>query len=241
MLPSLRIVSFLACTATFGIAQDSRGTISGRTVDPAGSAIPGVLVRIVNTQTGALLEAKSNDSGNFTIPFVLPGFYDVTAELSGFKRLERRGVEVRVNDNVTLDLPLAIGDVSESVEVSDAPPPLDTSSVSLGQVYERRRLVDLPIQSGNPTELAKTAPGSVSISSLGIQKAAFNNGLSQIVTNGNTTYANEFLIDGVPTPLRKATSLVWPFRLLKRRSVSLRARPHPTTPLSGILLGRLLI
>lgn len=75
-------------------------------------------VRIINTQRGALLDAKSNDSGNFTIPFVLLGFYDVTAELSGFKRLERKGVEVRVND-VTLDLPLAIGDVSESVEVSD--------------------------------------------------------------------------------------------------------------------------
>jgi len=199
MLRLLRIITFLAgASVSCAVAQDSRGTVSGRVADPGGSAVSGVNVRIANTSTGAQLEAKSNDAGNFTILFVLPGFYDLTAELSGFKRLERKNVEVRVNDSVTLDLGLTIGDVAESVEVSGAAPPLDISTVSLGQVYEKRRLVDLPIQSGNPAELAKTAPGSVSISSLGIQKAAFNNGLSQIVTNGNTTYANEFLIDGVP-------------------------------------------
>jgi len=192
----LSVIFSLALTCAFG--QDSRGTISGRTLDSSGAALPAVRVRAVNTGTGAAVEAKTNEAGNYTLPFLLPGFYDVTAEITGFQKLDRKGVEVRVNDSVTVDLKLTVGDVSQSLEVSASTPLLETGAISLGQVVDRARLVDLPIQSGNPAELAKSAPGSVSISSLGIQKAAFNNGLSQMVTNGNTAYSNEFMIDGVP-------------------------------------------
>ncbi len=187
-----------ACLSAFLSGQDSRGTISGRTLDPSGAAVPGVLVRAVNNGTGAAVEARSNEAGNYTIPFVLPGVYSVSAELAGFQRLERKNVEVRVNDSVALDLNMSLGDVTQSMEVTASTPLLETGNVSLGQVVDRARLVELPYQSGNPAELAKLAPGSVSTSSLGIQKAAFNNGLSQMVTNGNTVYSNEFMIDGVP-------------------------------------------
>src|SRR4051794_23644247 len=195
------VLTLIALTCTSvppALGQDSRGTISGRSVDPSGSPIAGVLVRALNTGTGVAIEARTNEAGNYTLPFLLPGFYDISAEISGFSRLERKGIEVRVNDNVTVDLAMAIGDVNQSVQVEASTPLLETGSVSLGQVVDRARLVDLPFQSGNPAELAKIAPGSVSVSSLGIQKAAFNNGLSQMVTNGNPAYSNEFMIDGVP-------------------------------------------
>ena len=198
MLRPLLKLSLSTFTLSLAFAQDSRGTISGRALDPSGASLPAVRVRAVSTGTGAAVEARTNDAGNYTLPFLLPGFYDVTAEVAGFQKLDRKGVEVRVNDNVTVDLRMTIGDVTQSLEVNAATPLLETGAVSLGQVVDRARLVDLPIQSGNPAELAKSAPGSVSISSLGIQKAAFNNGLSQMVTNGNTAYSNEFMIDGVP-------------------------------------------
>ncbi|MCU1258262.1 MAG: hypothetical protein JWO80_1147, partial [Bryobacterales bacterium] len=84
-------------------AQDSRGSISGRAVDQSGSSVTGVQVRATNTGTGASVDAETNDSGNYTLPFLLPGIYNVTAELTGFQKLERKGVEVRVNDSVTVD------------------------------------------------------------------------------------------------------------------------------------------
>ena len=129
----------------------------------------------------------------------------MNAGLTGFQKLEREGIEVRVNDSVTVDLQLSVGDVSQSIEVSGATPLLEIGAVNLGQVYDTARITDLPIQSGNPAELAKSSPGTVSISSLGIQKAAFNNGLSQMVTNGNTAYSNEFMIDGVPNTFAEGT------------------------------------
>lgn len=178
--------------------QDSRGAISGRAIDPSGSAVPNVQVRAVNTKTAVSVQATTNEAGNYALPFLLPGVYDVSAELTGFRKLERKAVEVRVNDSVSLELQMMVGDVTQSLEVNASTPLLETGSVSLGQVVDRERLIYLPFQSGNPAELAKSAPGSVSTSSLGIQKAAFNNGLSQMVTNGNTAYSNEFLIDGVP-------------------------------------------
>lgn len=196
MLRSTLLLSLLAISSA--LAQDSRGTIQGRTLDSSGATIPGVRIRVTNTATSAAIEATTNDAGNYTLPFLLPGFYNVTAEISGFQKLDRKAVEVRVNDTVTVDLQLTIGDVTQSLEVSGSTPLLETGAVSLGQVVDRARIVDLPIQSGNPAELAKSAPGSISTSSLGIQKAAFNNGLSQMVTNGNTAYSNEFMIDGVP-------------------------------------------
>ena len=193
------LLSFFLITAFVSVrAQDSRGTISGRAADQSGASVANVQVRATNTGTGAGIEATTNDSGNYTLPFLLPGFYNVSAELIGFQKLERKAVEVRVNDSVTVDLRLTVGDVTQSMEVSGSTPLLEIGTVSLGQVFDRDRIADLPIQSGNPAELAKSSPGAVSTSSLGIQKAAFNNGLSQMVTNGNAAYSNEFMIDGVP-------------------------------------------
>ena len=116
-------------------------------------------------RTSVAVQATTNDAGNYALPFLLPGIYDVSAELTGFKKLERKGVEVRVNDSVNLELQMMVGDVTQSLEVNASTPLLETGSVSLGQVVDRERLIYLPFQSGNPAELAKSAPGSVSVSS----------------------------------------------------------------------------
>ena len=69
---------------------------------------------------GTTLEARANESGLFTIPYLLPGLYSVSAERSGFKKLTRNDIEVRVGETVTLDLRLSLGDVAESVEVNES-------------------------------------------------------------------------------------------------------------------------
>ncbi len=205
MFTRLITISILVfCTSLS--AQESRGTIAGRITDPSGSALPGVEVRALNTQTGASVATRSNAAGLFSMPYLLPGVYQVSAQLAGFSRLERKGVEVRVSETADLDLALTVGDVTQVLEVSGSTPLLESSNVSLGQVVDRRRLVDLPIASGNAAELVLLAPGTTNATDLRSRKAAFNNGPSQVTTDGNAQYSNEFAIDGVPNTFASGSS-----------------------------------
>jgi hypothetical protein len=203
---NLTIAAVFCICAPFALAQDTRGTILGRILDPSGAVLPNAAVRAVNTETGVTLETHSNDSGNYSIPFVLPGTYNLSAEVAGFKSLARKGIEVRVGDHVEVDLRMAVGDTSESIEVIGTTPILETSSVSLGQVVDNKRIEELPIQSGNAAEFVLLSPGTTNATDLRSRKAAFNNAPSQVVTDGNAQYSNEFAIDGVPNTFASGTT-----------------------------------
>lgn len=178
--------------------QDTRGTIFGRVTDSTGAVLTGATVRATNPETGVNLESTTNDSGNYSIPFIIPGTYDVSARLSGFKSLDRKGVEVHVSSRVELNLQLSVGDARESIEVVASAPLLETGNVTLGQVVDTRRITELPLQSGNAAEFVLLSPGTANATDLRARKAAFNNAPSQVVTDGNAQYSNEFAIDGIP-------------------------------------------
>jgi hypothetical protein len=133
------LISFVCITGAF--AQESRGTIIGRVTDASGGAMPGVEVRAVNTATNVMATAATNEAGNFNIPFLLPGTYRVTAEFAGFKKFVRENVEVRVSETVELNLQLEVGSVSEVTEIRSETPLLDTTTPSLGQVIDQRRVL----------------------------------------------------------------------------------------------------
>jgi hypothetical protein len=183
---------------TGAFAQESRGTIIGRITDASGAVMRGVEVRAVNTATNVMATAATNEVGNFNIPFLIPGTYQVTAELAGFKKFIRNSVEVRVSETVELDMQLEIGSVSEITEIISETPLLDTATPSLGQVIDQRRVQELPLFAGNPTEMALLAPGVVNATDMRLRKASATNASSQIGTDGNGQYNNEFTIDGVP-------------------------------------------
>jgi hypothetical protein len=192
---NLLFVCFLASASLW--AQDPRGTILGRVIDSSRAVIPGVAVRATNVATGVSASAKSNAAGSYTLPYLIPGTYTVSAELAGFKRFVREGVQVRVSESVELNIPMEVGQVTETVEITAESPLLDTSSSSLGQVIDSRRILELPTLAGNAFELALLTPGVVNGTNLRDRKPAFNNGNSQVSTDGNGTYNNEFQIDGV--------------------------------------------
>src|SRR3981081_3126144 len=77
-------------------AQESGGTIKGRIVDSTGAVVVGADVRVSNRNTGATTAGRTNESGNYTVPYLVPGTYDVTVEFTGFKKSERPGVQLRV-------------------------------------------------------------------------------------------------------------------------------------------------
>lgn len=180
------------------MAQDGRGTITGRVVDTSGAVVPGAEVHAVNVQSGASAGAVTSASGTYSIPYLLPGTYTVSAEQKGFKKTERRDIEVRVDDVLNLELQLQVGSTTESVEVAAVPPLLEVSNVSLGQVVDARRMAELPIQAGNPDELVLLTPGVVNTTNLKARKASFNNAASQFSTDGGIQFSNDYTIDGVP-------------------------------------------
>src|SRR5918911_1943792 len=91
-------------------AQEFRGSITGRVSDTAGAVVSGAQVSATNTATNTATWATTDDSGDYTLLYLSPGKYDIAVEARSFKKLLRRGIEVRVGDKLTLDLTLEVGE-----------------------------------------------------------------------------------------------------------------------------------
>ena len=139
-------------------AQEARGTIAGTIRDGSSSVIPGATVTIANTEMGTTVSVVTNDVGFYQVPYLIPGTYQVTAELQGFKKAARE-VEVRIADRLEVDLALAIGETVESVTVVADTPLLETTNASLGNVVDSRRISQLPTPHGDPYALIRLAAG----------------------------------------------------------------------------------
>lgn len=188
---------WLCVAAGLAWAQDPRGAITGTVMDATNAVIPGVAVRATNVETGVSASAVSNAAGVYHIPFLLPGTYRVTAELTGFKRFVREGIEVRVGETVGLPIQMEVGAVTETVEVKETTPLLDTTAASLGQVFDQRRILELPQRGYNPMELTLLTPGVVNTTNMRLRKAMAPEATSQIMADGAGQYNNEFQIDGI--------------------------------------------
>src|ERR1051325_5668936 len=122
--------------ATSLFAQEFRGTITGQVTDHTGGVVPKVTVTAQNTDTNVATSTVTNGSGAYSIPFLQPGRYSVSAGLAGFKKAMRQ-VEIRVGDRLMVDLKLEVTDVQTSVQVgADSTPLLDTVSATLGSVVD---------------------------------------------------------------------------------------------------------
>ena len=196
-LETLGLAIAVIIGGSLALGQDPRGAITGTVTDKTAAVIPGVAVRAVNAETGVAASAASNAAGNYHIPFLLPGMYRVTAELAGFKRFVRDNIEVRVGDTVGLTIQMEIGEVTESIEISETTPLLDTTGASLGQVIDRRRIAELPQRGANPMELALLAPGVFNPTDMRLRTAKHPNSVSEIAADGGSSYTNEFQIDGI--------------------------------------------
>ncbi len=191
----LFIVGIVGIALPFAAAQEFRGSILGRITDPSGAVVPGASIHVVNEDTGTKIETLSNENGNYTVPFLLPGRYSLTVELLGFKKAVRGGVVVHVQDKVTIDFTLEIGSTADSVVVTSETPLLQTANADLGQVVSREFLDRLPITGQSPLILADMAPGVI-----GGSGGYTGNAQNSIIINGGNggTGGNDVVIDGVP-------------------------------------------
>jgi hypothetical protein len=155
----LRLAFSLLLSSVLLLAQDARGTIVGKILDPSRAAIPGAVVQITNQNMGTKLSLTAGDSGLYQASFLIPGFYRVSVEHPGFKKFVREGIELRVNDRLEVEVVLELGNADQSVTVSGETPLLNTESASLGTVVDGRRVTELPIPHGNPYFLIGLAAG----------------------------------------------------------------------------------
>ena len=112
-LAALALAIFIC--ASVADAQDFRGGITGRITDAQGGRLPGVTVTATHLATNVISTATTDTDGGFSIPYLAPGAYKVTAELSGFKKAAREGIDVRIGDRIELALSLEVGSFEETV------------------------------------------------------------------------------------------------------------------------------
>lgn len=190
------ILMFLL-SVTCAMGQEARGVITGRVSDGTDAAVAGARIQASNVETGIVTTAVSSDSGDYRLPFLIPGTYQVTAEFSGFKKVSMDKVEVRVGETLDLPLRLEVGSAAETVEVSGAAPLLESGTASVGTFMDSRRLQELPQRGGNPMELARLAPQVVNLTNLRALKASSPSGTSQMAVAGGPRFSTEFQIDGI--------------------------------------------
>src|SRR5579864_2595524 len=126
-------------------SQAVNGTLLGTVTDSSGAIVPNAKVTITETNTGISHSAMTNESGNYSFPDLPPGTYDVTVEQSGFKKESRKANDVLVNSTVRVNITLQPGNVSETVEVTGAPPPLQADRADTGAKIEVRLVEDAPL------------------------------------------------------------------------------------------------
>ncbi len=187
------IVVFAALAAVPpAVPQTITATLQGIVTDATEAVIPGASVTVVNTATNAEFVTESSAGGRFVAPSLQPGPYRVVIEAEGFKRVERTGLVLAVEQTAQIQVVLEVGAVTEVVEVSAEAPLLESTTSSMGQVIDNQKITNLPLNSRNPYRLALLVPGvSGRISDV------FNGG--RILVNGGRPGTNEILVDGVPS------------------------------------------
>jgi hypothetical protein len=144
-------------------AQGLFGSISGVVTDPSGAVVPGATVKVINVDTRVTSVLKTNAAGVYNATSLNPGNYRVEAEAGGFKTSVANNIVVEVNSSPKVDLTLAVGQTSETVQVTgENTPILQTQQTDLGQTVNSTRLEELPTQSGSgrsPYNFLVLAPG----------------------------------------------------------------------------------
>ena len=195
----VRNTVFAACAVFLATAAHAqfKASIQGTVMDPQGTAVPGAKVTIANQDTGVSRDTVASGEGFYRIGELPPGKYSVTVEAPGFKRSVRPQIQVRVDQHITIDMALEIGQASESVQVRAETPLLDTSTTSMGQVLSSRAVLDLPLLTGNVTPMAGLSPGVLFMPTFPKDVRPFDTGSgSAIAGDGTRIGAAQFMLDG---------------------------------------------
>ncbi len=192
-------ILFICLFASGAFAQSTNGLLTGVVTDNTGALLTDAKVEAINLETGFSRTITTDASGAYTLQQLPLGLYRVTVSKSGFGTTVQDKVQIEVNQSVTLDVHLQVGAVSQTVQVNTAPPQLNTTSSTLGDVIGHEETVELPLNGREFTQLTLLTPGASPQQDS--QQANFTvalggGGVSPSV-NGQRGEQNNFTMDGV--------------------------------------------
>lgn len=189
------VASLLAAMAAPGLqAQTATGQVTGAVKDSSGAMIAGAKVTIVNQSTGATRTVTTNDAGMYSFPLLPVGLYSVTAEQQGFSQAKRSDIQLNVDQIFRVDLDLAVGATTETVNVQGAAVAIDSETAAIGQVVSQRQVTELPLNGRNFLQLLFLGAGAVETSGeQGTMRQGAGNAIS---INGARPTSNNYLLDG---------------------------------------------
>ena len=195
-LVAFTLLFFLSifCFPVLTSGQSTGGRVLGRVVDPTGAVIPGTTITLTNTASGAVLTVESTKGGDYLFMAVPVGAYKLTAKSSGFQDFIADGIVVQLNATVSYEVKLTIGSNTQSVEVTAAPPLVDTTSTQLGAVVNTRAVENLPLNDRNTYQLLQLQPGVTGVSGSDLFYGSDQAGAVSV--NGGRGRSNNFSVNG---------------------------------------------
>lgn len=183
-------------------AQTFQAQVTGTVTDASGGAVPGAVVTAKDLGTGAVATTKSNASGSYTLPYLRPAIYQISCEVTGFKRFEEGPVTLQVNQVLEVNVTLQPGDVTQRLTVNADAAPLATETASLSQVVTTRSIENLPLNIRDPYGLIALTPGAIMGSNFGVGGGTSDFGRSwfnsDYYVGGGRSGSQDVMIDGAP-------------------------------------------
>src|SRR5690349_4758049 len=176
-------------------AHAQTGQINGLIADNSGAVVPGATVRAVETATGLSRDTVTGVDGRYTFAAMRPTTYDITAELTGFRTSQRKGVLLQANENLTVNFAIEIGAIAESVTVSGQSPTVDVTSSTLSEVVDSKRIVELPLNGRDAAKLSTLVAGMV-LQQVDQESGKTIPGALRLSTNGTESRQVSFRLDG---------------------------------------------
>jgi len=184
------LVLMVLLVATAAAAQQGTTELRGRVIDAQNAVLPGVTVVVRNQETGMFRETVSGSDGTFNASGLVPGTYQISAEMAGFKKFERRDLRLEVGKTSSIDVAMSLGSVEETVTVTTESPLVDVTSKEIGGNITSETLVQLPSVNGNFIGFVGLLPGIVP----SISTESF--GSDSISVNGQDPRNNNYMLDG---------------------------------------------
>ena len=189
--------AMVALMATGVWAQETTGAITGQVTDPSGAVVAGAMVTAKDVDRGATWKTDTNAEGTYNLPRLPVGKYELRVEATGFQTAVRPPFDLTLNQTARVDISMALGQVSQTLEVTSAAPLLQTETTEVSSAMQANAIAGLPLETRNYNQLGLLVPGAVTIS-----PASFNTGQKTFNAarpnlNGNREQANYYILDGV--------------------------------------------
>ncbi|MGC2544443.1 MAG: carboxypeptidase-like regulatory domain-containing protein, partial [Silvibacterium sp.] len=185
---SLLATLFLLLPRQMPAQNRSTGEITGTVTDSSGAVIPSAVVRVQNEATHVAVSVKTTNSGNYDVPFLPSGRYQVTVAQQGFETFQANDVNIELDQTVRLDPHLTVGRVSQVVSVTSDQAQLATESSELELTFSDALVQNLPIVGRSVTELAVLAPGTSTAQSQNIGSSVYNMDPGRVNVQGSRAF-----------------------------------------------------